>query len=408
MMTRNFQTGSGCDRHRFVRWLGTCVLLSCAGLAAPVATGQSLVRTAADAAPETPPAANVAPAGPAEPAQSATDGAPSATVLTDQQVAELIQQLSGRDFAARQQAIQQLRAVSAPQLSLLMEAAEQQADGEVCRRLCELLESFYLSNDAVLAAAASEALEQAAGSPRWLVAETATDILNRQWKQRGRLAIRELQSLGARFNSENLEQFALGPNGRNAFLFQPMNLAQLQINVDKSWTGGDRGLQLLERLGSVAGANGPVGEIRLAVYLIDQHPLTEPDIVRLRSAFGDARVVARGRVCLGITNNLFFGEEKGCRVGEVRENTSAHAAGILSDDIILAVEGTEIQDFDHLVQLLRKYDVGDKVRMDIVRGDLPFRFPDAPRGLNQDGPGLPEEARLKPRRMTITVELKGW
>lgn len=328
--------------------------------------------------------------------------------LTDDQVPELIDQLAATDFGVRQRAITSLQTVSSKQVTTLVTAAENRSDAEICRRLFELLENLYISDDESRVTAASEALETAAFSDRWIVAETAGDVLDRQWRRRSKLAIQELQTLGARFNSDNLEQFAPGPGGRNAFLFQPINMAQLQINVDKSWKGGERGIQLLERLGTVVGATGPVGEVRLAIYLIDHHPLNDPEIIRLKSAFGDARVVTRGRVCLGITNNLFFGEEKGCRVGEVKENTSAHSAGIQTDDIILAVDGMEIQDFDHLVQLLRKYDVGDKVQMDVIRGDLPFRFPDAPRGINQDGPRPADDSPLRPRKMTITVELKGW
>lgn len=356
----------------------------------------------------------------AESSEVAEPAAKDPGTLSDDRLQQLIGQLHGGNFAERQQAIAELNAVSAAQISQLAQAAESQEDAEVARRLFELMEKFYSGNDAVMTAAASEALERAASSQRWMVAERAADVLDRQWRRRSRLTIAELQTLGARFNSVDLLQFAQGPGGRNRFFFQPINLSQLQIKLDRTWHGGERGIRLLERLAAVVTGGGPVGEIRSAIYLIDQHPLTEPEVVRLKTAFGDARVVPRGRVFLGISNSLFFGEGKGCRVGEVTEGTSAHDAGILPEDVIRSVDGIEIRDFDHLVQLLRDYDVGDRVKMKIERGASPYRQSDAPRDVQEEDaepaedappgalPGIRGSRLNGGRLLTITVLLKGW
>lgn len=363
--------------------------------------------------------------GPAETPSSRTEPSDSASPATsapisDERVLQLIDLLHSSSFGERQQAIADLHAVSSEQVQLLATAAENQEDAEVGNRLFKLLETIYIGDDPDRSMAACEVLEKTAFSERWMVAELAADVLDRQWQRRSRLTIAELQTLGARFNSDDVLQFAQGPGGRNRIFFQPINLSQLQIKLDKGWKGGPRGIELLERLATVVTGGGPVGEIRTAIYLIDHHPLEEAEVVRLKSAFGDARVVTRGRVFLGISNSLFFAEEKGCRVGEVTDGGSAHAAGIQTDDIIRSVDGVEIRDFDHLVQLLRNYEVGDKVEMKIERGTSPYPLPDAPRDIREEAPEpdedappgarprIPESRKYRGRLLTITVEMKGW
>ncbi len=394
------------------------ILITGLCLSALTAFGASAGQTSLEAKPPVSEPAGEIPAGEEE-VQKQAEQADPPVMLSDEEVQKLLSELTSTDFSKRQQAVVSLRTVSAEQIRLLLNAVAEQSAPEATRQVFELLEGFYSGDDPQKVLVASEIIENCTTSDRWMTAEAAGEILNRQWRRRSKLAIEHLQTLGARINSDNLESFAQGFAGRNRFMFQAGEQPQLQINMVKSWKGGERGLQELERLAAVIRGENSVGEMRAAVYLIDEHPLSESEVARLKAAFGDTRVVSRGRVCLGITNNIFFGDERGCRVGDVKENTSAFDAGILADDVILSVDDIEIRDFDHLVQMLRKYDVGDKVKMRIIRDSA--GFPDAPPGIRAAPPVPPEPEKIEakkppgfdnraPRRneLTIVVELKSW
>ncbi|MCA9038351.1 MAG: PDZ domain-containing protein, partial [Planctomycetaceae bacterium] len=207
---------------------------------------------------------------------------------------------------------------------------------------------------------------------------------------------------------------------------QPFSAGMLQVNLDSEWKGSERGLQLLVRLAEMFDPSSPAGSPRVGLYLIDGHPLKDEDVVVLKAAFGDARVVSRGKVCLGITNDPSRNDATGCRVSEVRRGTSADQGGIQPGDLIVAVDQVRIKDFDHLVELLKDYDIGVVVKMEILREpDLSGRF-DAPRGplfpefrQLQEPPLEPEKPdnsdddvkpddRLRNRRRTLDVKLLGW
>ncbi len=341
---------------------------------------------------------------------------PTSSALTVEEVIALTDQLRAAEFTVRQQATLRLRDISAAQVPVLVEASLRHTEAEASSRAMAVLGQIFISDDEDRVRAASEALETATGSTRLHVARSAIDLLRRHWKRRCDLAEVELAALGVSFNPGRLSshlssegadvgQARIFLGRRAAFMGQPL----LQINLDRNWKGGDRGIQLLKRIASIANigniGNGP-GDARIGLYLIDGHALSEDQTAELRSAFGDARVVRRGRVCLGITGHPFASDTTGCRVGEVRAGTSADDAGLQPEDVILSVDGTAIRDFEHLVELLRKYDVGDKVTMSIRRGDAALGrnlFPPAP-GDPEDQPDQP----VPPLARDIEVHLKGW
>lgn len=322
----------------------------------------------------------------------------AAAALTDEEVLSLIQQLSVDDFTVRQEASQKLKSVSIPQMRILAEAAETSPDDEVCSRLATLLEVFFTSNNSARVSGVSELIEEAAHSSRWMLAEEAAKILYEHWEQRFVLVKKELEQLGVSFSESDSGTLL---NGRIIINDQPVP----RVHIDKDWTGGERGVELLLRLSQMTGSSNQGSAIALGIYLLDGHPLSQDQQTQLKRAFGD-RLIERGRVCLGITNDILFPDEKGCRVGNVTQGSSASDAGLLPGDIILQVEDTPIRDFQHLVETLRKYDVGDTVNMKIERGDSPYgRRPDLFRIPRiEDAPEEKSEAKIQ----DVKVPLKGW
>lgn len=345
-------------------------------------------------------------------AQVAADSSKPASELETPDAAQfvelekLVSPLAAADFKVRQSAIQVLQELPADQVALLGEYASRCRDAEVAGRIIQLLETFFAAGDDERGKAAGEALERASLSQRWMVAEAASEVLDRNWERRLLLTVHELQQLGVSFSPADPSvlwgkgQTQVNGPGPGGF---PFDRELLQINISKAWNGGSRGIELLQRLGPLAGSQ-QFGDFRMIVYLIDGHPLKEEEVIQLRGAFSEGRVQTRGRVCLGITNNIFVTDEMGCRVGQVRPETSAHLAGIQENDLITHLEDQPIRDFDHLVDSLRKYDVGDKVRMRIRRdgsmGRNRIRF--------QIPLDDPENQDLRGKEMEIEVELKGW
>lgn len=340
------------------------------------------------------------------------DGDRSSEGLTDAQLQLAIARLISPRFEERQQATIVLKSVRAGQIPLLVVAVAEHAEAEVTRVVFELLTDLYIGEDPALATAAGEVLETSISSDRWIIAESAGEILDRHWKRRSDLAMTELRRMGASFNATEISGILQPQIRPNNFLpgqgLIGNGYDNLQISLNKEWVGGERGISLLLRLADVTVRKALFGGPSATVYLIDGHPLQEPEVIRLKAVFGDRNVVIRGRVCLGIVTRQPQEDEGGCRVSDVKENSSAHSANIQPGDLITHLNGDPIRDFDMLVALLRKYDVGEKVTMSIRRGGLLRNGMDVPPGLF-DNPQfrIPDDLR-EPKKLTIEVELKGW
>lgn len=355
---------------------------------------------------------SVAPDNSVAPVAIANSGDQTTVGLTDAELLEAVAQLTSVQFSERQAAAARLRSVSARQIPEMVTQAREHKEAEVVRVVFEVLGDLYAGNELTLAFAAGEALETAVSSDRWMIAESAAEILDRDWQRRCDLAMTELRQLGATFNVADIGSVLQPQNVPNNFMPRPgmmgINYDNLQISLNKNWSGGERGVCLLLRLADVTVRKALFGGSTATIYLIDGHSLQEPEVVQLRSVFGDRNVVIRGRVCLGIVTRQPQEDEGGCRVSDLKENSSAHLAGILPGDLITHVNSEPVRDFDTLVALLRKYDVGDKVTMSVSRGGLYRNGRDIPPGLF-DNPQfrVPDDLR-EPKKLKIEVELKGW
>ncbi len=71
----------------------------------------------------------------------------------------------------------------------------------------------------------------------------------------------------------------------------------------------------------------------------------------------------------------YYGQEKprGVLVSNVNENTPAEKAGLLEGDIILTVDGEEVNSISHLRNIISLSPVGEKVRLDILRDGMEKR-----------------------------------
>jgi len=60
---------------------------------------------------------------------------------------------------------------------------------------------------------------------------------------------------------------------------------------------------------------------------------------------------------------------RGCRIGTVVEDSAADRAGLKKDDIVLSINGEEVEDFLDLRRIISQQNPGDQVVLQVKRGD---------------------------------------
>ena len=286
------------------------------------------------------------------------------------EITQLVSDLASPEFARRQAAVATLRNAKGQQLQEICKVLEAGKDSESARRIIEVLELRYeqaaLDSDDVRTT--SEALEKSAHSERWFVSETVRDVLERHWQRRTEIAVVELVSMNVPLSPKDpSELWKQNPDAAPQMFGQadPTSLQHLKIYIDKNWPGNDRAFELLRRLDSLRTESFMTQPRLVSIFLIDGHPLAIEQVAILKGTFGDTQIAERGRVCLGVLNQPRIGVEEGILVGSVQEGSSAHVAGIREGDLIVAMNGKKLADFDQLVTQLRSFDVGDKILLHI-------------------------------------------
>lgn len=304
-----------------------------------------------------------------DPAPSA-EGRDSVPALTTQQVNDAIEQLRSPDFVVRQKSMETLQAVNAEQIDLLAQAIQTSPENEVARRCVDLLERRYATGDrdSAVVRQASEALEAAAESDRWFVAEAARDSLERHWKRRVEMTLLALQEIGAGMSPKVPEKLwesnreYSGPLNRQS----PIRDDHLKLFIDEHWKADAKGFELLRRLLPLVSHDFMQGT-KVSVYLIDGHTQQPEEIAELKAIFGDTRVSSRGAVCLGISHQPQDAGRNGVEVNEVQDDSSAFRARILAEDVLLKFEGKPLKDFDELIELLKAFRPGEEVTFQVQR-----------------------------------------
>lgn len=309
---------------------------------------------------------------------SQTEEASVSSNLTADQFQTAIDGLGSSEFTVRQRSMEMLKKITAEQIPLLAMAIQDNPNNEVARSCVELLERRYATGDrdSLVTRQASEALESAAKSERWFVAEAARAILERHWKRRVEIACKELQKLGVPMEPRDpvklweATQYDAGPFGRP----DPISDRHLKIHIDEYWTSSPARFAMLTRLSPLVSENFLTAASQVSVYLIDGHPLKQEEISELNAVFGETRVQARSRVCLGISNDRQTNAGNGVMVGGVSPGKSADNAGILESDLLLRLQGEPLKDFDHLIETLKAYRPGDEVTFVVQRFSVRSSF----------------------------------
>lgn len=265
-------------------------------------------------------------------------------------MADLIADLDSDQYAVRKKATRALIEAGAPAVSPLTAAA---ADGtlEVQIRVVRVLQELYTASESDETIDAAEvALEALADSSNRGLAARADRVLNENYERRERRALTQIKRLGGVINYSEAPNLIAGN-------FDP-NLPPISyILLGGKWKGGDEGLKYVKRVTRlrvlyVAGAAGA-------------RPISGKAQEDLEASLPDLIVQNRGRAYLGIGGGP---HPNGCQVIQVKAETAAAKAGLREFDVIQGFGGKKIDDFDTLIELIKTYAPGDKVKLDVIRG----------------------------------------
>lgn len=322
----------------------------------------------------------------------------------------LVQDLASPRFETRQDAIRDLAelAQSAETIPSFAKIVRTHSNPEVVRRILEVLEQQFrnLPFDSPDAVALADLLEESAASDTWYVAEASKDVLNRQWMRRVDVAVAELHRMKVPLQPTNPTMLWEGGGARaGRFQADPTENHVLKIYVDEHWPQNPRAFELLKRLEPLRSDAFLSQSARVVIYRIDGNPLTLEQTALLKGLFGDTRVQDRGRVCLGVVQEPLFEESKGVLISKVEAGSSAALAGLKGGDLIVALNGEELSDFEELVRLLRQFRVGDTVTLKVTSGNQRYQRFDVPLPVPPGNDPAPKPAN---GLRDVSVQLRGW
>lgn len=346
--------------------------------------------------------------------------------------------LADQQFQVRKAASERLKTLTTEDMGKLAKAILNSPSAEALIRVHSELDMRYQAKSPAERVQASRLLESMAGKARLLSADPATHSLQKHWQTRIDVAFAELKDFGAIIKYGNFSR-------PTQFRARSTNLPARQILLTKSWTGGDAGLEVFRRLKFLAGPL-TMDQTGVQVFLLSGHTLSPEQEAKLVDIVGANRIQYRSLVALGITaSRMNQGLFEGVLIQGVSKGGSAEKAGLAPGDFLLAMYGPgekvrpmeydpeawrtfrqfgpepadgeeatkdpyRLLDFDHLVDRLKKFEPGDKVKIQVVkqfRSTQMFRpFPGVPVPNQKEGDDLEKDEAEKV--IEVEVELIGW
>ncbi|MGE5192989.1 MAG: PDZ domain-containing protein [Deltaproteobacteria bacterium] len=280
----------------------------------------------------------------------------------------LVLQLASLRYEIREEATKKIEQLGIDAIEPLLAAAAGENLEVTCRAI-RALGAIYESEDDATYDAAEAALEQLADSPNRSAAQRAAAVLSpqelfltpeadkrrlRRWKR----AIVRIRELGGIVNAVDP---ATGQTREIADHFLDES-PQLMVVLEQGWKGGGAGLVNLKRM--TVRFPWPI------VYVTDGVNVPAEAIENLQRAVPQLRIEGRGKAMLGVS----CGPERPCRVGRVQPNSAAEKAGIEVGDVILKYDGEALENFERLIEITRSHKPGDKIELEVRRGEETIRL----------------------------------
>jgi serine protease Do len=280
-------------------------------------------------------------------------------VATPDAVAGWIKDLDDPRYLTREQASQNLLTAGEAALGPLLVVANSDRP-EPADRAVWILRRLSKSRDSALSLGALERLVELQNRPT-IVAKAEADLADRNVT-----AVQQrLAPLGAEITMQ------LEP-------FQAATISVLDVRLGENWHGTNddlRQIALLKPVRHFRLRGQPIGDEVVKMFadkealsylqLFDTKVTTEA-VDAVKAKHPDAIVYVRNQALLGVAaeNNA-----AGVVVIQVPPDTAAAKVGIVQGDIIAAIDGKPLPDFDRLTARIGQHQPGDKVEVEIIRNN---------------------------------------
>ncbi|HOD90884.1 MAG TPA: Do family serine endopeptidase [Thermotogota bacterium] len=185
------------------------------------------------------------------------------------------------------------------------------------------------------------------------------------------------------------------------------------IQTDAAINPGNSGGPLLNIHGEVIGINTAIINPMEGVNLGFAIPINKvkdflEDLIKfgkLKRAYLGVRIVS---IDQDTKKALNLESTKGALIVEVDKDSPAELAGLQPEDIIVSVNGAEVEDADHLVNLVRKEKIGSVVSLLIDRNGVKMEFSVKLSELEDTSSAASAPIVVKPAEKTVASELLGF
>lgn len=275
------------------------------------------------------------------------------------QIAALIDQLGADQFAQREAASRSLAAAGRQALEALGTAIRRD-DLEIASRALEIVRGYLSSDDETLAGDAEKLLETIAEGPDSAVSGLVTGALDFHHRGMTEAAREKLEMLGAVITEGFL---ASGHRG-------------LQVTLNARWRGTSEDLRLLSRLQGVrlvgafgvpldAAAVAALGRLRgvESVQLFGTG-IADEQLAALTAKLPDTRIDVRKGGKLGVAGQPMVGP---CVITHVQDGTAAAKAGLQIGDVVVAIDGRPVLNFEALTEQVGQHGPGERIELELER-----------------------------------------
>jgi hypothetical protein len=268
--------------------------------------------------------------------------------------------LDDNRYLAREEATQHLIAAGSAALDPILAIANSDQP-EPADRAIWILRRLSNSRDNDLGVAALEHLAQLKGRPA-LVAKAEAELDDRSIAT----CERRLAPLGA--------EIAFRPKQIDATTVANV----LQVHLDSNWHGTPEDLSMIAKLPRQfyfeldgAAFDDSVAKMfetkkKLAYVMFSNTKVSPAAIDSLKQQHPDSIVMLRNQAMLGLSGQA---HKSGVQVTSVLQGAAAAAAGIVVGDVIATIDGHPLPDFDRLTVRIAQHKPGDKIDMEIIRGE---------------------------------------
>lgn len=299
-------------------------------------------------------------------APAGNHAAREAPTAAPEQIAQWIAELDDNRYLVREQATRHLLAAGAPALDSLLVTANGDRP-EPADRAIWLLQKLGRSDDLAVARAALTRTIQLRGRPHLVLAAR---------KELGRVSFltckRTLEPLGANviMIAEQVPSSSIVANF-------------VQVELGEKWQGKTNDLAVLveDSFHPYLKLTGPGVDDAVVKLLESKHDIlllklidtkvTTAAIDSIKACLPATEVYIRGPALLGVAAR---NRGAGLAVEMVQRGSGAAAAGIREGDILVALDGHPLPDFDRMTAYIAQHRPGDKIQIDVQRGEEKLRL----------------------------------